>query len=61
MKQRIKRLCEAMGVGGVGDIAEVIARDIAPFVDTVEIDALDRHPSLSKPRGTDTASGSAYG
>jgi len=40
MKQRIKRLCEAMGVGGAGDIAEVIAHDIAPFVDTVEIDAL---------------------
>ncbi len=40
MKTMMKTLCDAAGVGGCGNIAEVITKEIGPFADEIRTDAL---------------------
>ncbi len=40
MKQRIRKLCEASGVGGVGTVVDVIRAEVEPYVHEVWTDAL---------------------
>ncbi len=40
MIERIKKLCEAAGAGGYGEVARVICDEVRPYVDEITVDAL---------------------